>query len=166
MRLRGQFRMAFGRGECSEPGIRSILSAEIRFGATTKMGRTTWNSSLAVPVQPALQASGIGLPQTKTSVETENGNHRKENLPLRKETSCNRRLSAVQKHDNVAHMFHVQYLELLLLLELGTVTESASTYECSLSGRYADTRRVFRSVSSLVARPAARARLLWPTDPD
>ena len=30
--------------------LRLILSAEIRFGATTKMGRSTWNSSIAVPV--------------------------------------------------------------------------------------------------------------------
>jgi hypothetical protein len=29
----------------------ALLSAGIRFGATTKMGRTTWNSSIAVPVQ-------------------------------------------------------------------------------------------------------------------
>jgi hypothetical protein len=33
---------------------------------------------------PHSRASGTGLPQTKTSVETENGNHGKEDLPLEK----------------------------------------------------------------------------------
>ena len=64
---------------------RLILSAEIRFGATTKMGRTTWNSSIAVPVQLRIaEQAAQDCRKRKTSVETENGNHRKEDLPLEK----------------------------------------------------------------------------------
>jgi hypothetical protein len=65
--------------------LRLILSAEIRFGATTKMGRTTWNSSIAVPVQLRIaEQAAQDCRKRKTSVETENGNHCKEDLPLEK----------------------------------------------------------------------------------
>jgi hypothetical protein len=58
--------------------LRLILYAEIRFGATTKMGRTTWNPSIAVPVQLRIaEQAAQDCRKRKTSVETENGNHRK-----------------------------------------------------------------------------------------
>ena len=63
----------------------SFYPQEIRFGAATKMGRTTWNSSIAVPVQLRLsEQAAPDCRKQKRRVETENGNHCKEDLPLEK----------------------------------------------------------------------------------
>jgi hypothetical protein len=50
-RLRGRFRIACRAENASNRGfadLRLVLSAEVRFGVTTKMGRTTCNSAIAV----------------------------------------------------------------------------------------------------------------------
>ena len=79
-RLRGRFRIACGSGERSEPRIQpicdSFLSAPIRFGATTKIGRTTWNSAIAINCAPhsPTPTRHPDCRKQEPSVETENGN--------------------------------------------------------------------------------------------
>ena len=79
-RLRGRFSHSLWQRRTLRTSdsahLRLVLSAPIRFGATTKIGRTTWNSAIAIDCAPhsPTPTRHPDCRKQEPSVETENGN--------------------------------------------------------------------------------------------